>query len=160
MSRGTAHTSAYGIKLIAHRGNINGPCKERENEPDYLQEALDKGYYIEVDVRVIKGELWSGHDKAQYRISLELLQHPRVYVHSKTIPTLHYFLRNHPEIHTFFHDRDEATITSKGEIWTYPGKELTELSISVMPEWEQKDYVLPKGIIGVCSDYLPKLTGS
>jgi glycerophosphoryl diester phosphodiesterase len=147
------------IKLIAHRGNRNGPCKERENTPEYLQEAIDAGYYIEVDVRLIDGVLWAGHDEAQYRISLELLNHPRVYVHSKTIPTLYYFLSTHPNIHTFFHDQDEATITSKGEIWTYPGKELTPLSISVMPEWEKKDYTLPKGIVGVCSDYLPSIHG-
>ncbi len=34
---------------IAHRGNLEGPNKERENEPSYLKEAIEAGYDVEVD---------------------------------------------------------------------------------------------------------------
>ena len=36
--------------LISHRGNINGPNPEMENNPEYIQKALDLGYDVEVDV--------------------------------------------------------------------------------------------------------------
>ena len=31
------------MKLIAHRGNIDGPS-EMENHPDHIQKALDAGF--------------------------------------------------------------------------------------------------------------------
>ena len=37
--------------LISHRGNLNGIQKKRENSPTYINEALSKGYDVEVDVR-------------------------------------------------------------------------------------------------------------
>ena len=30
-------------KLIAHRGNINGPNTEEENNPEYLIKTINKG---------------------------------------------------------------------------------------------------------------------
>lgn len=142
------------VKLIAHRGNLRGPNLERENSPTYLIEALQEGFFVEVDVRLIEGKLYSGHDIPQYPIEIGLLKMPRVYVHAKTISTLHYFLSSHPDVHVFFHNNDEATITSKGEIWTYPGKELTSLSICVMPEWSSQRWENLTNVAGVCSDYL------
>jgi hypothetical protein len=47
--------------LVSHRGNISGPNKERENSPQYIQEALDLKYDVEVDVWV-NDEIWLGHD--------------------------------------------------------------------------------------------------
>ena len=55
------------IKLIAHRGNLEGKDL-RENAPEFLQSAIDKGFDIEVDIRYINGEWWLGHDGPQYQI--------------------------------------------------------------------------------------------
>jgi len=161
-------------KLIAHRGNYNGP-NERENSPDYINEALEKGYYVEVDlwgfpegVECYDG-LWLGHDGPQYSISIEYLlnRKDKLYVHAKNIYALGQLL-NH-DFNCFFHDADDATLTSKGEIWTYPGRSLVPgKSIVVLPEWndplwvhEQADHKylqLTLGdAVGVCSDYLPEI---
>ena len=43
---------------IAHRGNIRGPNPERENSPDYIDEAIQSGYYVEVDVRMDAIPVW------------------------------------------------------------------------------------------------------
>ena len=43
-----------GITYIAHRGNIDGPS-EMENHPDHIAKALDLGFDVEVDVRIIDG---------------------------------------------------------------------------------------------------------
>ena len=37
------------MKLIAHRGNISGIDSERENSPDYIDEAISQGYDVEID---------------------------------------------------------------------------------------------------------------
>ena len=36
--------------LISHRGNINGPNPEMENDPRYIENTLGKGFNVEVDV--------------------------------------------------------------------------------------------------------------
>ena len=54
------------MKLISHRGNINGPNKEQENHPDYITSALKQGYDVEVDVWLIDGNIVLGHDEPQY----------------------------------------------------------------------------------------------
>jgi len=52
-------------------------------------------------------------------------------------------------IHCFWHQEDDVTLTSKGYLWTYSGKELTENSIAVLPE-KKPDVE----VAGICSDYV------
>ena len=58
-------------------------------------------------------------------------------------------IHNKVNLHYFFHDEDDCTITSKGDLWVYPGKQPVKNSIAVMPEWHRDDVSLCKGI---CSD--------
>ena len=39
------------MNFIAHRGNTSGPQPSFENTEDYLQDAIDKGYHVEVDIQ-------------------------------------------------------------------------------------------------------------
>ena len=36
------------VTLISHRGNLDGLNPERENSPDYIDEAISKGYDVEM----------------------------------------------------------------------------------------------------------------
>jgi hypothetical protein len=140
--------------LIAHRGNTEGPNKSRENSPEYIKEALIKGFHVEIDVWLINSHIFLGHDQPQYRVSENFLKHHKNLIfHAKSPETLHYLTKN--KLHCFSHDKDECVLTSNAWIWTYPGKNLTTMSISVMPEWEEKD---PKKwniqCYGICSDYV------
>ena len=54
---------------IRDSGNIRGPVPGRENAPSYIDCALGNGYDVEIDVRVVDGELWLGHDKPQYKVT-------------------------------------------------------------------------------------------
>ena len=38
------------MKLIAHRGNIDGPNVNEENKPEYILQAIEKGYFVEIDL--------------------------------------------------------------------------------------------------------------
>lgn len=138
---------------IAHRGNIKGPCKEYENNPVYVNESLQLGYDVEVDVWLLEGDLFLGHDIAEYKVDLNFLQNNSLWCHCKNIEALHLLLYN--KVRCFFHDIDEATLTSDGYIWTYPGNKLTDRSICVMPE--KDNWNLPKNIAGVCSDFVSNI---
>ena len=61
------------MRLISHRGNTSGPNPSRENHPDYIHEAIDKGFEVEVDVWRLGDKWFLGHDKPQYEIEEQFL---------------------------------------------------------------------------------------
>jgi hypothetical protein len=140
-------------RLIAHRGNTQGVQKERENEPEYLLEALKAGYYVEADVwyTTFQGVvLWFlGHDKPEYYVEDDFLKTPKIYFHAKSVQTFYQLLQHHPEVNCFFHQNDDVTLTSEKEIWTYPGKELTPKSIIVLRPGDPFPNV---PVYGICAD--------
>jgi hypothetical protein len=141
---------------IAHRGNITGPDPKKENHPDYLRAAVKAGYHVELDVRYLDGSFILGHDNPQYEVHKSFLSNNRFWVHAKDINTLHLLMDRGNYIHCFFHDTDDATITSQGWIWTYPGKPVpTARSIVVMPERIPEPYNISLSG-GICSDYVEK----
>lgn len=148
--------------LIAHRGNINGPNPLKENHPDYIDEAISKGYNVEIDVRYspLANKLYLGHDASTYGVTLDWLDKrmDKLWIHCKNIEALEYFVSKTEGYNYFWHQEDDFTLTSKKYIWTYPGKPYTLKSIIVMPELiESFDYEKPKNCYGVCSDYVGKL---
>lgn len=144
--------------LIAHRGCVEGPNTEKENSPAFLLDALTKGYHTEVDLWYSEHEdkWFTGHDFIQYPIEWNFLYRWRymMWCHSKNIPTLLELQKR--EMHCFFHNTDDAVLTSQGFIWTYPRKELIlgVISIAVLPEkvpqWDLSN------AWGVCTDYVKK----
>lgn len=135
---------------ISHRGNINGPNPVLENKPEYVLSCIESGYHVEVDVRLIKDNVYLGHDSPDYEITLDFLKNKNLWCHCKNIESLKFLLENN--IRCFFHDKDDATLTSDGYIWTYPDQHLTNLSICVLPE--TTDWNVPNNVAGVCSDYI------
>jgi len=141
--------------FIAHRGNTHGPNPSQENSPEYIQTALEDGYYVEVDVWYIKDSensdysVYLGHDKPQYKINWEFLSEKRLICHAKNEQALYELVKR--GIHCFSHDVDNVVLTSNNWLWTYPGKPLTPCSIAVMPEMSP-DWDISI-CMGVCSDY-------
>ncbi len=138
--------------LIAHRGNIKGPQKELENSPEYLLDALRKGYHAEVDVWLIEDEFFLGHDEPRYRVNSEFLINKKFWCHAKNIPALSSLIKIGARC--FWHQEDDVVLTSDGYLWTYPGKELKSNSIAVMPELWSKKKDAPFECAGICSDYV------
>jgi len=133
--------------LISHRGNLNGKT-DRENQPKYIEEAIFHDFDVEVDVWYDGKQFWLGHDKPQYKVSEGFLEHPNLWCHAKNIDAL-YVMNTNYHIHCFWHQEDDVTLTSRGFFWTYPGKQLTEKSICVLPEKK-----LDIEVAGVCSDFI------
>ena len=137
------------MKLISHRGNIDGKKPELENHPDYIRNALLK-YDCEIDVHYIDNEWYLGHDNPQYRVDVEFLKQKKLWIHAKDIKTLNELLKL--KVNCFYHDKDLCTLTSKNYIWTYIGQELTKNSICVLPE--QTNNYEEYDCAGICSDFI------
>ena len=135
--------------LIAHRGNLRGPVPGRENHPLYLEAALGAGFHVEADVWYVDGRFRLGHDQPDYWTKPDFLLQEGVWCHAKDICALEALV----EIgaHCFWHQTDDVTLTSRGYLWTYPGKPLTPRSICVMPETCGQPH---PDAFGVCSDHV------
>ena len=137
--------------LIAHRGNTNGESKY-ENNPDYLLHAMQK-YNVETDVWYVGYKFYLGHDEPQYLVDIDFLKKEKIWCHAKNLQALEEMLKYN--IHCFWCEFNVPSFTSRGYIWAYPSKQLTDKTICVMPE------VIPMNkrynwdnCAGVCSDFI------
>jgi len=139
------------MKLISHRGNLNGKLPANENHPDYIDEAIHAGYDVEVDVWMVNNELFLGHDKPQYKVIYNWLstRYEHLWIHCKNIEAMEWFNQN--RFNYFWHQTDTVTLTSKNYIWAFPGKQPIKNSIAVLPEIYNDDV---SECFGVCSDYI------
>jgi hypothetical protein len=135
--------------LISHRGNINGKKPNDENAPYYINEALKKGYNVEIDVWWFNESFYLGHDKPIYKVEKKYLQNYKLWCHAKNIEAI--INMENSNIHYFWHQKDDITLTNKGYIWAYPGKQPIKNSIAVLPEIFKDNLGVCKGI---CSDYI------
>lgn len=144
---------------IAHRGLFTGPDIEKENHPGQIALAIEKGYHAEVDVRFIDGKLVLGHDNPDYEVDEYWLRDNKLWIHCKNLEALYYFTKHDWKYNFFWHENDQYTLTSFGFIWTFPGKDLTDHSIMVMPEHVDKTLNNTSNVscYGICSDYVEKI---
>jgi len=138
--------------LISHRGNLEGKIIERENHPNYIEEALNLNYDVEIDVWMIEGVLYLGHDEPQYGVTQHWLneRYEHLWVHCKNIEAMEWF-NAIGGFNYFWHENDTMTLTSRNYIWAFPDKQPIERSIAVMPEIYNDDV---SKCIGICSDYI------
>jgi hypothetical protein len=145
------------MNLIAHRGNIRGKTAE-ENHPIQIMSALDKGFEVEVDVHFVDGMFKLGHDSPLYTIEESFLigNSTRLWCHAKNSEALQELTKRN--LHCFWHQEDDYTITSKGRVWVYPGKRLFEDCVMVLPERTKYSKICSIKEVplcgGVCSDYI------
>lgn len=144
---------------IAHRGNIDGPNPKLENSPGYVEAAIAKGFDVEVDLWVDDSGVYLGHDGPQYLVNLPWLvdRTNQIWVHCKNSRALDYAMRH--DLHCFFHNTDDYTMTSRGYVWAYPGKPLSSHKcVAVLPQSSdelQHDWQIQYA--AVCSDYVERL---
>ena len=152
------------MHLIAHRGNTSGPNPKRENTPEYIEEAIEKGFDVEIDIRAeIDTDCNSlryilGHDQGDSEVSYQwLLRHvDKLWVHCKNLTALH-ALHGSP-LNYFWHQEDDFTLTSYNVIWTYPHRKVTDKSVIVcFTEEEAIFYADEHPCLGICCDWVGKL---
>lgn len=142
---------------ICHRGNVNGSVKELENNFGVLIQRSIQGHYVEVDVWYHENHLWLGHDKPEYKITLEwLAADKRRLIHAKDGKTLEHLLqesgRKALDLHVFYHTDEDYVLTNKGLVICYPGKPLLQGSLCMMPERAQYSQQELLKSFAICSD--------
>jgi hypothetical protein len=142
---------------ICHRGNVSGPQKELENNFGVLIQRSIQGYRVEVDVWYHENNLWLGHDKPEYKITLDWLAScKKRLIHAKDGKTFEYLLleagKRALDLHVFYHTEEDYVLTNKGLVICYPGKPLLEGSLCMMPErakYTPEDF---QKSFSICSD--------
>lgn len=147
------------MKFISHRGNLRGPNPKSENDPVYIDVAIASNFYVEVDLRVVDGKYFLGHDKPQYEVSVEWLvaRRNKLYVHIKDMVSFEHMLDGPGgpvDLHMFFHDNDECTITTEGDVWVHPRAKQIKASIAVMPEIANHKIENLIQCSGICTDHV------
>ena len=141
------------MMLISHRGNTDGKNPSEENRVEYIDRTLGEGFEVEIDIRLVDGKLFLGHDEASYEVEMSWLEvrKERLWIHCKNLDALEFFSLT--DFNYFWHDTDDYTLTSKGFIWAYPCKNVSQNSIAVLPEICD---TMPENCAGVCSDFVAR----
>ena len=141
------------VRLISHRGNLLGPDHEKENSPEYIMDALEAGFDVEVDVwhHDFDG-LYLGHDYPKYKIEIDFLKNDSIWCHAKDLRALSTMISNN--IKCFWHQKDDYTLTTNNLIWTYPGKRVCEKTIIVCRDLRETRVFRGSSVYGICSDYV------
>lgn len=119
-----------------------------------IEEAIIECGNAEADIWLTpKGKFALGHDSPKYIINEKwIFEHQYgIWFHCKNIAALEFFNREGTDLHYFWHENDTVTLTSKGWIWAYPGKQPIAGSIGVLPELNDDDISVCDGI---CTDYV------
>jgi hypothetical protein len=137
--------------LISHRGNLTGRIPSNENHPNYIDEAINAGFDVEVDMWWVDGRVYLGHDEPTYEVDNEWLvdRADKLWVHCKNVELLNWIRST--ILHWFWHEGDTMVLTSKNYMWVHSGKQPIIGSIAVMPEIHNESI---SKCIGVCSDYI------
>lgn len=145
------------MRIISHRGNLNGPDSEIENLPEQIDKCIALGLECEIDLRYDKSQLYLGHDIGQYQIDLDWLidRSSHIWIHCKDAYSLFYLTKSGVNLNYFWHDKDEHTLTSKGYIWSFPGAPVSAYSIAVLPErWRYPSFESKlNSALGICTDF-------
>ena len=140
------------MKLISNRGNTNGANAEFENTQPYIQEAINKGYDVKIDLWVKDGKLHLGTDEAKIQLDIDWLErnHRKLWLQCRDIEVISKFTEldsRGSNIHFFWHDSNKISLTNRGYMWCESG-EVVPGGIVYQPGYV--DTV--KGFYGVCSD--------
>jgi len=109
------------MKIISHRGNINGPIHEKENRPSYIDSAIQLGYDVEIDLRIIDNDFWLGHDEPQYKIELTWmrLRKDNLWFHCKDINSALILAKLDEDFKYFCHSQEPYVCTSHKYLWIH-----------------------------------------
>lgn len=141
------------MKVIAHRGNIDGINLKEENSPNYIEGVISRDFDVEIDLWFIDGGLFLGHDEAVHSINYDFLERyqSKLWIHCKNFEAYRFLKdKDNANLNYFMHDRDPFTITSQGYYWSFPQFAQFDNSIAVCPE--KFGFTFNDNIYAICTD--------
>lgn len=136
------------MKIISHRGNLNGINKDTENNPHHIIEVLKK-FDVEIDVWFIENKWYLGHDEPQYEVDCHFFT-DTMWLHCKNLDACTKL--SDTNLNWFWHENDQMTLTSKGYKWVYPN---IYIQNGITVEFGHNKN-LPNYIMGICTNYPDK----
>ena len=146
------------MKIICHRGNTFGPDPENENKVEVIEYCIRQGFDVEIDLWMVDGDLFLGHDKPQYQVDWDYLRHRKanLWVHAKNFQAI--TALNNYYLNFFWHEDDKYAITSHKYIWTHPNTfDIHHSHQQVLLDFSPSvdfDFYRRAGVAGVCVDYV------
>lgn len=143
------------MRIISHRGNLDGPEIESENRVRRIDEVIFRGFDAEIDLWQTEQGLFLGHDSPLFEVSTGWLSanKGRVWVHCKNIEAA--IACRALGMNWFAHDNDPFVSTSHGYIWVHPrnafGSRQPHAVILDIEGFRLGDFDLD--CYGVCSDW-------
>jgi hypothetical protein len=147
------------MKLISHRGNINGIVPEKENRPSYIDCAIQLGYDVEVDIRYIDNKFCLGHDTPDYIVSTKWieLRKDSIWFHCKDSNAA-YQLSLMKDIKYFCHSADPFVAVSNNCIWVHDLSMITPNSVIPLLDLDSiESYTKYELVYAICTDYPSKI---
>lgn len=145
------------MKIISHRGNLNGIEQHRENNPLYIDECIKLGFDVEIDLRVKNKQLFLGHDYAQYQISIDWLLERKnsLWIHVKEYEALVEILNYKQQLNFFCHESDKYTLLSNGLVWCHDlTNVMNQNCIIPLLSYDQVQSYNQYNFFAVCTDYV------
>lgn len=143
--------------FISHRGNTECIDEERENTPEYIDLAIQKGYEVEIDIWKIEDKLYLGHDEPELEVALEWLadRKKHLWIHTKNRQALEYLTEISQSFKFFWHSSEPYILTSNGLIWAHEYEEVDNDSLCIVPllSLEQVEQSSVRDWFAVCTDY-------
>lgn len=105
-------------KIVCHRATLDKNLFE-ENSLESLEQCISSGFSVEVDVHVKDDAVFLGHDSAEKKIELCLIDKKNVFIHIKNGGLL-----KCKSADTFYLNDDDVAYTGKGRRWLNVGSEV------------------------------------
>lgn len=128
----------------------------RENSPNFIDEALGRGFDCEIDLWGAGAVLHLGHDAPQFAVELGWLRDraDNLWVHCKNHDAI--VAVHEQPLNWFFHENDAYTLTSRGFIWAFPGQPV--VGSNTVSLWfgdaDPTDEEAVKESWGICGDFV------
>jgi hypothetical protein len=152
------------VILIAHRGNLFGRVPERENTPEYLNEAIHLGYHVMVDAWYHEGCFWFGERKPIWKPHLDWLPYASNSVLLRARNPEALLAAAEQGLNVFWHQTDSYALTSWGDLLGFYGAPSSGNSfVYVIPERDQpvddsyREELAGYEGSGLCSDHVGTL---
>ena len=145
------------MKIISHRGNINGPDSINENAPAYIDKSLEQGFDAEVDLRRVNNKFFLGHNNPDYEVSIDWLNQRRqnLWIHTKNFSAFENLLELNNNFIFFYYSCEPLVLVSNGKIWCHQLEDISNPANCIAPLLSKSSLLENKknNWFGVCTDY-------
>jgi hypothetical protein len=105
------------MKLISNKGNLNG-ISENENKPEFIENAINLGYDVKIDLWLQDNQLYLGSSKPEFKLDIDWFEkfHQKLWLDCHDLTIIDRFYDLDPmgtKLNYFYIHKDPIARTSK-----------------------------------------------